>query len=345
LKLTGAGASLPARPPASAQALLLTATTPPTGRLVLVNGFDAWIETPAGRFELTSQQYAPDIIGGSGAQHIERFTSQPWQRWIFTFEEGTRIEQEILVARESQLTQVCWRLLGQRKSVRLFVRPFLSGRDYHSMHKANDSFRFDATVDAERVVWNPYPGVPAVVALSNGHYHHEPHWYHNFRYAEEAARGLDDTEDLAAPGVFNFDLASGEAVLLFTTPDSPALSRKRDLSALKFAEAIRANENFRRAKFPSRLHRAADDYIVTGRHGKTIMAGYPWFTDWGRDTFIALRGLCLATGRLTEASPRACCQICFPITARSRNTIPWTPRSGMSSPFTICCKPPTAAAW
>lgn len=282
-------------------ALLLTATTPPTGRLVLVNGFDAWIETPAGRFELTSQQYAPDFIGGSGAQHIEQFTSQPWPRWVFKFEDGTRIEQEILVARESQLTQVCWRLLGQRKSVRLFVRPFLSGRDHHSMHKANAAFRFDAAVDSERVVWNPYPGVSAVVALSNGRYQHDPHWYRNFRYAEEAARGLDDTEDLAAPGVFTFDLASGEAVLMFTTADSPALSRKRDLSATKFAAAIRSNEELRRAEFPSRLHRAADDYIVNGRHGKTIMAGYPWFTDWGRDTFIALRGLCLATGRLEDA--------------------------------------------
>ena len=282
-------------------ALLLTATTPPTGRMVLVNGFDAWIETPAGRFELTSQHYAPDVIGGDGAQRIEQFTAQPWPRWIFKFQDGTRIEQEILVARESQLTQVCWRLLGQRKSARLFVRPFLSGRDYHGLHKENGAFRFDTAVDAERVTWNPYPGVPAVVALSNGHYQHEPHWYQNFRYAEEAARGLDDTEDLAAPGIFNFDLASGEAVVMFTTPDSPALSRKRDLSAVKFADAVRANENFRRAEFPSPLHRAADAYIVNGRHGKTIMAGYPWFTDWGRDTFIALRGLCLATSRLADA--------------------------------------------
>src|SRR6185369_7575613 len=56
-------------------ALLLTATTPPTGRLVLVNGFDAWIETPKGRFTLTSQRYAPDVIAGAGAQHIEQFTA------------------------------------------------------------------------------------------------------------------------------------------------------------------------------------------------------------------------------------------------------------------------------
>lgn len=254
-------------------ALLLAATTPPTGRMVLVNGFDAWIETPAGRFELTSQHYAPDVIGGEGAQRIEQFTADPWPRWTFKFEDGTRIEQEILVARESQVTQVAWRLLGKRKSVRLFVRPFLSGRDYHSLHKDNPAFRFDATVEGERIIWNPYPGVPAVVALSNGHYQHEPHWYRNFRYAEEAARGLDDTEDLAAPGVFDFDLASGDAVLMFTTADSPALSRKRDLSAVRFADAVRANEEFRRAEFSSRLHRAADAYIVNGRNGRTIMAG------------------------------------------------------------------------
>src|SRR5215469_15638658 len=83
-------------------ALLLSATTPPTGRMVLVNGFDAWIETSAGRFELTSQHYAPDVIGGDGAQRIEQFTHEPWPRWIFKFEDGTRIEQEILIAREAQ---------------------------------------------------------------------------------------------------------------------------------------------------------------------------------------------------------------------------------------------------
>ena len=248
-------------------ALLLTATTPPTGRMVLVNGFDAWIETPAGRFELTSQHYAPDVIGGDGAQRIEQFTAQPWPRWIFKFQDGTRIEQEILVARESQLTQVCWRLLGQRKSVRLFVRPFLSGRDYHGLHKENGAFRFDTAVDAERVTWNPYPGVPAVVALSNGHYQHEPHWYQNFRYAEEAARGLDDTEDLAAPGIFNFDLASGEAVLMFTTPDSPALSRKRDLSAVKFADAVLAIlEGYSRGtRFGIRMD--SDGLLAAGERG------------------------------------------------------------------------------
>jgi predicted glycogen debranching enzyme len=282
-------------------ALLLTATTPPSGRIVLVNGFDALVETPAGSFELTSQYYSPDVTAGSGAQRIKGFTVKPWPHWIFELEDGTRIEQEILVPHASQLTLICWRLLNERKAARLLVRPFLSCRDYHNLHKENSAFRFEPSVEAERVTWNPYSGVLSVVALSNGQYEHQPHWYRNFRYVEEAARGLDDTEDLAAPGLFMFELASSEAVLMLTTPGSAALATKRDLSALEFAKLIRANENSRRAEFLTRLHRSAEDYIVTGRKGKTIIAGYPWFTDWGRDTFIALRGLCLATGRIDAA--------------------------------------------
>jgi len=304
-------------------ALLLTATAPPTGRVVLVNGFEAWIETPQGKFALTSQRYAPDVIHPDGANHIEEFTSEPWPTWRFKFEDGTELTQEILVARESGVTALNWRLTRDQKNVRLFVRPLISGRDYHSLHHENGGFNFTPTPNGEKVLFRPYDGLPGFYAMysSNAHYIHEPVWYRNFLYAEERARGLDDTEDLASPGVFEWDFSAGDAVWLLTVADSPALSRKRDLSVRRFYECLRENEKLRRAEFLSRLHRAADDYIVqrgcaresaaktdsNGRvltnaaTGKTIIAGYPWFTDWGRDTFIALRGLCLATGRLADA--------------------------------------------
>lgn len=284
-------------------ALLLAATTPPTGRVVLVNGFEAWIETPRGKFALTSQRYAPDVLHPDGTSHIQDFSSEPWPTWRFKFEDGTELMQEIFVARESGVTAQNWRLSREQKNVRLFVRPLISGRDYHSLHHENGGFNFTPTPNGEKVLFRPYDGLPGFCAMysSNGHYTHEPVWYRNFLYAEERARGLDDTEDLASPGVFEWDLSAGDAVWLLATADSPALSRKRDLSVRRFYECLRENEKLRRAEFPSRLHRAADDYIVMGLHGKTIIAGYPWFTDWGRDTFIALRGLCLATGRLADA--------------------------------------------
>src|SRR6185369_3461567 len=77
--------------------LLLGAITPPTGRVILVNGLDAWIETPGGKFQISSQCYGPGVIGGDGVKHLEAFGWEPWPHWIFNLGDGTRIEQELFV--------------------------------------------------------------------------------------------------------------------------------------------------------------------------------------------------------------------------------------------------------
>ncbi|NOT56749.1 MAG: glycogen debranching protein [Deltaproteobacteria bacterium] len=292
-------------------ALLLTATTPPTGRYVLVNGFDAWVETPAGSFSLSSQRYVPDVVHSDGARRLEAFEPDPWPRWCFRLEDGTCIEQELFVCHGVSVVVLTWRLVDAREDATLWVRPFFSGRDYHALHHENSAFRFEAEVRAERLRWRPYPDVPGVAALTNGEYHHQPDWYRRFQYAEERARGLDDTEDLGTPGLLRFSLSSprrharrtttGEAILILAAegPDHRVLPSTT--SASKHLRTLRTAERQRRQRFPSRLHRAADAYIVRRGAGKTIVAGYPWFTDWGRDTFITLRGLCLATNRFDEA--------------------------------------------
>jgi predicted glycogen debranching enzyme len=282
-------------------ALLLTAMTPPTGRVVLVNGFDAWIATPNGKFALTSQRYAPEIISPDGANRIVDFTHKPWPKWRFRCEDGTEIEQEIFVEAGKSCCTVLWRVIGEQRNVKLFARPFLSGRDYHALHRENPDFSFEAHIHADHVAWRPYHGLPAVTAVSNGIYTHEPFWYRNFSYEEEEARGLDCVEDLASPGVFQWELSFGEAVWTLTTDLESVHRSAGETSVQKSALEACANERLRRGQFKSPLARAADAYIVRGRHGKTIIAGYPWFADWGRDTFIALRGLCITNGRLDDA--------------------------------------------
>jgi predicted glycogen debranching enzyme len=272
-------------------ALLLPATAPPAGRVVLVNGLEVWIETLAGTVALSSQRYAPDVTHPDGASRVVAFSTDPWPRWTYAMPDGSRIEHECFVRHGEPLTVLTWRILDAKGPVRLHVRPLLSGRDYHALHHENAAFRFDATTAHGRIVWRPYEGVPAIVALTNGVYAPDAQWYRNFLYEEERARGLDDVEDLASPGIVSFDLAAGEATLCFTT--NPA--------ATTDVPTLRSAERKRRAQLGSRLHRAADAYVVARGGGKTIVAGYPWFTDWGRDTFIALRGLCLATGRLDDA--------------------------------------------
>ena len=279
-------------------ALLLAATRPPTGRQVLVNGFDAWVETPSGSFALSSQRYAPDVVHPDGAQRLDAFAYEPWPRWTFRLDDGTRIEQQICVRHGEPLVAVWWSLVEPRDGVRLLVRPFLSGRDYHSMHHENGSFAASPDVRGQRLRWEMYPGVAPVTLLTNATYEHAPVWFRNFLYSEERDRGLDATEDLMAPGTLRFDLSNADAMCVLGTTGS---SVEEATDAVALVELVRADERERRARFASAQQRAADAYLVRRGAGRSIVAGYPWFTDWGRDTFIAMRGLCVATGRLDEA--------------------------------------------
>jgi predicted glycogen debranching enzyme len=169
------------------------------------------------------------------------------------------------------------------------------------MHHENGAFGFEPERRADRLVWHPYNGLPAVHAVTNGEYHHQPDWYRNFRYDEEAARGLDASEDLAAPGVFSWNLAGRDGCLVFAAAPEAEDALPPGVSAIEVVTRVHASELERRKAFASPLHRAADAYLVKRGSGKTIVAGYPWFTDWGRDTFIALRGVCLAADRIDDA--------------------------------------------
>jgi predicted glycogen debranching enzyme len=280
---------------------------PPSGRVVLVNGVDAWIERARtgengqdrARAEfLTCQHYAPDTVTRGAA--IEAFSHEPWPRWVYRLSDGTLIEHELFVPYGTSAVVLQWRLLGAVEAeLRLRVRPFLSGRDFHSLHHENAAFRFDSTVENGRVRWQPYAEMPPVTALANGRWADDPAWYRGFFYMEERARGLDFVEDLGSPGTFEWDLSRGSASLVLTA-DAAAVLRGVD-DAAGIASRLRGSELRRRRAFATPLARAGDAYLVRRGNGRTIIAGYPWFGDWGRDTFIALRGLCLATGRLAEA--------------------------------------------
>jgi predicted glycogen debranching enzyme len=287
-------------------ALLLVATTPPTKRVVLVNGFDAWVTTQAGTFALSSQRYVRDVTHPDGLRRLASFEPDPWPRWTYNLEDGTVVEQEIFVPRGENAAVITWRLSMPVAGVTVAARPLLSGRDHHALHHENPAFRFDAAVLDDRVEWHPYRNVPGIVARSNARYVHGPEWYRNFQYDAERDRGLDFVEDLASPGIFTWDLSSGEAVLIISAPGDADGVVNVDEPPPALESAVDAVRRWRTAELtrrdaPSRLLRSASAYIVQRGGGKTIVAGYPWFTDWGRDTFIAMRGLCLASARLDDA--------------------------------------------
>ena len=301
-------------------ALLLPCTRPPVGRMVLVNGVEVALETAAGRFPLSTQRYpggtdGQDVIQPRGFDFLVDFQIDPWPRWTYQFPDGIRIEQEFFIHQATGLTALAWRWVDPPRVpglCRLEVRPLLSGRDYHALHHENPAFAFapvSVADDGRSVLWQPYAGVPGVRAWSSGPYRQEAQWYRRFLYTQERARGMDDLEDLAAPGVFTFDLGrdGNRAALLLgvaegaiTAPPIPA-PVPAGANAARLLPALRDDEQRRRAILRDPLRRAGDAYLVRGGRGATVVAGYPWFTDWGRDTFISLRGLCLAAGRFEDA--------------------------------------------
>ncbi len=176
-----------------------------------------------------------------------------------------------------------------RRDVKLELRPLLAFRGYHELTHKNDTFRTAFDTAEGRVTIAPYEHLPAL------HFAHdaamvEPsgHWYYNFEYQEERRRGLDFDEDLLQPFVLHCDLNSRPQAAVIASLDPCDIST---------VPQLRTAESDRRKKVGGKLAAAADQFIVRRGDRHSIIAGYPWFTDWGRDTMISLPGLTLCTAR------------------------------------------------
>ncbi|HEX2871802.1 MAG TPA: amylo-alpha-1,6-glucosidase [Polyangiaceae bacterium] len=287
--------------------LLLCALKPPQDRRLLVQGFVAWLETPNGRAELWPQAYGGGYLGPCDAT-VEQFSCEPWPTWRLRTTLGPVVEVELFVPHGRPAVALRFRLAeAWDQPVTLRIRPLLSGRDFHSLHRENSAFHFDPRRQGELVRFTPYPGAPAVQSLSNARFDAAPDWYRNFYYREEAERGLDATEDLATPGVLELNLEHDKRELwwLLQAEVAGALAVPIE-GAAAFVQLLRRGELERRSQTSDILERAAAAYVVKRGEGKSIIAGYPWFGDWGRDTFIALRGLCLARGDFETARAILC---------------------------------------
>ncbi len=279
--------------------LFIPAVTPPSGRAVMLAGLEARIVTAQGEFALSTQHYTPDVTHPDGVTRLAGFSMEPWPTWTWQLPGGGVVTQELFLPRDRSIACLRWRLQGGEG--RLFVRPLLAGRDSHSMHHENPDFRMETVVNGEWLRWQPYGAVAALNSLTNGSFRRDPIWYRNFQLDEERTRGFDHTEDLASPGELSWTLHAEEAVWLLTVDGPRGLEAVGRGRAVATVTRLAQGEARRRAAFPGALERAADQYLVRRGGGMTVIAGYPWFTDWGRDTFIALRGLCLAGGRWDDA--------------------------------------------
>jgi predicted glycogen debranching enzyme len=281
--------------------LLLTARKPPSERFVLVNHLEEWLDIDGQAIPLSTNLY-PGAVHPAGYEHCIEFSTDPWPTWTFDCN-GLTVQREILSIHGRDVVMMRWKLVGKKRSrAVLRVRPKLTGRDYHGTHHENGSLSTEAQIGSGMVVWHCYSDLPPVRAFHSGGYRHEPNWYRHIQLPVEQQRGLDADEDWWSPGEFTFDLESGSTqTLAFTSETSDRL----DVVALAKREKSR-RDTVRQAapaadSLAGALWCAAEMYLSERGTQQTVIAGYPWFTDWGRDTFISLPGLCLVTGRLDVA--------------------------------------------
>jgi predicted glycogen debranching enzyme len=280
-------------------AILCAATRPPLSRMVLVNRLDEVVVVDGSPYDL-SASFFPGVVHPEGHRAIVGFRLDPWPTWTLRAG-GVVIERQLFMPHGRQMTVVTWRLVeagGGSGRARLFVKPMISGRDYHALHHENDVLRRNVDGGEGLVVLRPYSSVPETYIHHNGLFISKPDWYRRFEYPVERERGLDCEEDLFSPGELQLDLtAETEAVAIFSL-EPPG-------DELRPAE-LRHEERVRRAALLTgagsdlerQLRLAGEKFVVRRGEHRTLVAGYPWFTDWGRDTFLSLPGLALATGWL-----------------------------------------------
>jgi predicted glycogen debranching enzyme len=283
--------------------LLVAATKPPVGRQVLLSKLAETLVVGDRRVELDANAY-PGTVHPRGFEHLVEFALTPFPTFTYAAG-GVRLRKTIVAIHGENTTVVVYELLEAGGEVELELRPLVAYRDYHALQHANDGIGFANASFRDGVFRaRPYLGMPELLlSIPGARFSPRPDWYYRFEYAMERERGLDALEDLFSHGVFHRTLRPGERLGVVASIEDIAgrdpfelVERQRARRRIA-ADIVSPDEPVTRA-----LALAADTFVVRrGEDLRTIIAGYPWFSDWGRDTMIALPGVCLATGRLDDA--------------------------------------------
>lgn len=279
--------------------LLVAATKPPAGRMVLLSKMEETLVIGGRRAELSVNRY-PGVMHPRGDRYLKQFRKDPFP--VFVYEvEGITLEKSVFMVQGENTTVIQYELRGADCTLEL--RPLIAFRDFHGMTHENGALNPSLEIQLGWVRVAPYAGLPSLyLAHTGGEVQRDGTWYRNSDYSVEQERGLDYQEDLFNPLVLIFDLRRDSRAAVVASTEMRSAESAGALCAAeierreKIVAAAPSDDPFVRA-----LALAADQFIVRRGDGHTVIAGYPWFGDWGRDTMITLPGLTLVPGRYDVA--------------------------------------------
>ncbi|MFN8515425.1 MAG: amylo-alpha-1,6-glucosidase [Chloroflexia bacterium] len=313
--------------------MLVAALAPPVERTVLVAGTIDWMTYLGRRWSLSCYEYSDRTIDPHGYRHLQAFMLEGMLPvWHYALADAL-VERRVWMGYGANTTYVTYRVLRASGPIDLELTPLVTYRDFHTLTGAD---RPAPRIEAEgrEVTVRAFEGARLLrLAASDGGFKADGDWWWNLHHREETARGLDDRSDCYDPGTFTAQLRQGDTfALILSAEDVLDIDHRRALAEARERQGalLRQASAERSEPLVQQLVLAADQFIVAretdptpgpspkgggvmGREedgsqseaapqSKTVIAGYHWFNDWGRDTMIALPGLTLATGRAEEGA-------------------------------------------
>ncbi|MBS3779607.1 MAG: glycogen debranching enzyme family protein [Desulfovermiculus sp.] len=278
--------------------LLVAATRPPASRMSLLSKLDETLVLNEQDFELGCNFY-PQTVHPQGFTYLHHFSKGLFPHWTYQAA-GVELDKTVSTVHGENTTLVLYQVTAAPGPFILKLQPFISGRDYHSLITANDAIHSQGSFEDGVFRLRPYPGVSELfISVPGAEYTAQPLWYYDFEYPVEKERGLDFREDLFTPGFFSLHLQANSSLAVIISTTNPTGRDAWELQATEKQRRTHLIQNLpHKTELPVQLTLAADQFLVQRFQGqRSILAGYHWFTEWTRDTLIALPGITLSTGR------------------------------------------------
>jgi predicted glycogen debranching enzyme len=279
--------------------LLIASLRPPVERHVLLSKFEERAICNGQEAHLATNLY-PGTVFPHGFNIQSEFRLRPWPTFVYATTDF-EIEKGICLLYGENTVVVSYRNVRSRAPIELKLRPLLAFRDYNSLQKRNDAANMEVTRGDGVLSVQPYGGLPRLYfyAKPDG-VNAKADWYFRFTYPIEQERGLEPEEDLFTPLEMSLRIPSDQSVYIVVSTENKTNVDGAEL----MARERQRRKQFERERDPTRqaLLIGADAFIARrGKVRQTVLAGFPWFTDWGRDTMVALPGLTLTSERFDVA--------------------------------------------
>jgi predicted glycogen debranching enzyme len=288
--------------------LLIAALQPPLGRTLLVPKFDEVVEYDGRPYPLATNRWRSGVIEPQGYRRLEAFRLEGMSPvWTYACADAL-VSKKIWMEHGANTTYIRYRLERASESAKLTIKALVNYRDFHNLTRAGN-WRMGITRVEHGLCINAFAGAVPFYVLSSGATFDPCHqWYRAFELTVEAQRGMSHQEDHLHAGTFVVELKPGDSVLMVASTEAQpgfgeqsALDRYEQRAKTLLGQFHDAHEGVKVPNWIDQLVLAADQFVakrkVKDTDGYTVIAGYHWFSDWGRDTMVALPGLALATGR------------------------------------------------